>query len=105
MRHYYDEWIQEWCDINGWTEPMPVSPNFYWAFPPNGVMPEPIPHDILRLIKAEKGLTGDEKTWLAIAVSVSLCCAALTYYWQCPLPLVAAFALSAVTVARLEVET
>lgn len=104
MRHYYDEWIQEWCDGNGWTEPTLVSADFYWAFPPNGVMPEPIPSEILRLIKSEKGFTADEQIWLGLAAGLSLTAAFLTYYWQCPLPLVVAFAFSAVTAARLEVE-
>lgn len=105
MRHYRDEWIQEWCDHNGWTDPMSVSTNFYWAFPPNGVMPEPIPGDILRLIKSEKGLTQDEKVWLGSAMSISLIAAIFTYFWHCPLPLVIAFGFSAVTAARLEIET
>ncbi|WP_232318882.1 hypothetical protein [Synechococcus sp. 7002] len=104
MRHYCDEWIQEWCDGNGWTDPTLVSTNFYWAFPPNGVMPEPIPGEILRLIKSEKGFTQDEKRWLAFAAGVTLVSGIFTYYWHCPLPLVMAFAFSAVTAARLEVE-
>ena len=104
MRHYCDEWIQEWCEGNGWTEPTPVSPNFYWAFPPNAVMPEPIPTDIMRLIKAEKGLTPEEKKWLGLAVLFSFSCAVLSIFWRCPVPLVMAFAFSAITVARLDVE-
>lgn len=104
MRHYCDEWIQEWCDGNGWTEPTLVSANFYWAFPPNGVMPEPIPAEILRLIKSEKGLTSDEKTCLGGAVLVSIICAVVSIFWRCPLPLVIAFAFSAISVARLETE-
>lgn len=104
MRHYCDEWIQEWCDGNGWTEPMPVAPNFYWAFPPHAVMPEPIPSEILHVIKAEKGLTPDEKKWLSGAVFCSVCCAIASIFWECPLPLVLAFIFSAVTVAQLDVE-
>jgi hypothetical protein len=104
MRHYCDEWIQEWCDGNGWTEPMLVSANFYWAFPPNGVMPEPIPVEILRLIKSEKGFTDDEKKCLGSAVLVSFICAVISIFWRCPLPLVVAFAFSAISVARLDVE-
>ncbi|MEB3225957.1 MAG: hypothetical protein VKJ86_09155 [Synechococcus sp.] len=105
MRHYYDEWIQEWCEQNDWTDPMLVSANFYWAFPPNGVMPEPIPGEILRLIKSEKGLTQDEKLSLGLAVMISLAASIFTYCWHCPLPLIVAFGFSAVTAARLEIET
>lgn len=104
MRHYCDEWIQEWCDSNGWTEPSLVTTNFYWAFPPNAVMPEPIPTEILKLIKAEKGLTADEKKWLGAAVLFSFICAVVSIFWRCPIPLVMAFAFSAITVARLDVE-
>ncbi|BAW96382.1 hypothetical protein NIES970_13100 [[Synechococcus] sp. NIES-970] len=105
MKHYCDEWIQEWCEGSGWTEPVLVSTDFYWAFPPNSVMPEPIPGEILRLIKSEKGLTKEEKTWLTLAILISLISGAFTYFWHCPLPLVVAFAFSAVTAARLEIET
>lgn len=104
MRHYCDEWIQEWCDGNGWTEPMLAGYNLYWAFPPNAVMPEPIPGDILRLIKSEKGFTRDEKVWLGLAVGVSILGSVLSYSLKCPLPLVSAFAFAAITAARLEVE-
>ena len=104
MRHYRDEWIHEWCEDSGWTEPTLVSANFYWAFPPNAVMPEPIPAEILRLIKSEKGFTLEEKKWLGAAVGFSVLCAVISIFWQCPLPLVMAFAFSALTVARLDIE-
>jgi hypothetical protein len=42
--------IQDWCDENGWTEPMWVgASSWWWAFPPNGVMPAPLPRTQAKL--------------------------------------------------------
>ncbi len=78
--------------------------NHYWAFPPGAVMPEPIPFKILRCIKMEKGLCPEERTWLGAALSVSVTGVLSSYFLSSPLPILAAFAFSAVTVGRLEVE-
>lgn len=78
--------------------------NFYWAFPPGAVIPEPIPTKILRTIKAEKGLCFEEKVWVISATVMTLVAAMLSYIFQCPMPIVFAFAFAAVTVAQLEVE-
>lgn len=104
MKHYHDEWIEEWCQDNGWTDLYIERCNNYWAFPPGAVMPEPIPMKVLRLIKAEKGLTLQERFWSISAVLATITAALTTYWFKCPIPLVAAFALNAVTVAQLEVE-
>lgn len=104
MKHYCDEWIKEWCEENGWTDLFRERYDCYWAFPPGAVMPEPIPGKIMRQIKANKGLCPEEKMWLSLAVTVTLIAATLSYFLYCPLPLVLAFAFSAITAARLEVE-
>lgn len=104
MRHYCDEWIQEWCEANGWTDVILAGKDFYWAFPPQAVMPEPIPPKILQSIKAEKGLCDEEKLWLRIGVIAGVLSLVLSYVYQCPMPLVLAFALNAITVANLEVD-
>lgn len=104
IRHYCDEWIQEWCDSNGWTELLVERVNHYWAFPPGAVIPEPIPPKVLRLIKREKGLSPEEKGWLGIAVAFTLISLLLGYFLASPMPIVLAFALDAVTAAQLEVE-
>jgi hypothetical protein len=104
MRHFADEWIQEWCDEHGWTDLIRERYNHYWAFPPHAVMPEPIPSKTLRLIKAEKGFCFEEKLWLGIAIAVSVLAVGLTWGLRCPMPIVFAFALDAITAARLEVE-
>lgn len=103
MKHYCEEWINEWCQNNGWTD-LYVERYHYWAFPPGAVMPEPIPPQVLRAIKAEKGLSGEERWGSIAAVVVSLSAPILSYFLKSPMPLVLAFAFSAVTVALLEVE-
>ena len=104
MQHFNDEWIQEWCDRNGWTDLFQERYNHYWAFPPNGVMPEPIPQKVMRLIKSEKGLTVNESRWLIYAAVVSVLALAAACLFLTPMPLMFAFAFDAVTVARMECE-
>ena len=103
MKHYCEEWINEWCQNNGWTD-LYIERYHYWAFPPGAVMPEPIPPQVLRAIKAEKGLSGEERLGSIAAVVVTLIAAILSYFLKSPMPLVFAFAFSAVTVGLLEVE-
>jgi hypothetical protein len=103
MKHYCDEWIKDWCQENGWTD-LVVEHRNYWAFPPGAVIPEPIPPQVLRLIKAKKGLSKAEQWWSISGVIVSLIAAILSYFLKSPMPLVFAFAFGALTVALLEVE-
>ena len=104
MKHFHDDWIQEWCDTNGWTDLIRERYNSYWAFPPNAVMPEPIPSKVLRVIKDKKGLSNDEQLWLASAAALSIIATFLCFLLANPMPIVLAFAFDAITVARLEVE-
>lgn len=103
MKHYCEEWLQEWCFENGWTE-LYIERCQYWAFPPGAVMPEPLPTEALKVIKAKKGLCGEERFWLISAVIVTIVAAILGYFLKSPMPIVLAFAFSAITVALLEVE-
>jgi hypothetical protein len=104
MKHFCDDWIQEWCEENGWTDLFVERYNHYWAFPPNAVMPEPIPWKTLRFIKSKKGLCREERFWLAAAITVTILGATLTTLLKSPMPLVFAFAFGAITVAQLEME-
>ena len=104
MKHYCDTWIEEWCEDNGWTNLFMERYNNYWAFPPGAVMPEPIPSQVLSLIKREKGFTFEEKIWLVLALICTILAITLTYWLRCPMPLVIAFAFNAFTMAQLEVE-
>ncbi len=103
MNHYCEDWIQDWCQENGWTD-LIIEGSQYWAFPPGAVMPEPIPTKVLRLIKVEKGLSTSEKIWSMAGIIVSVMGVILTYLMKSPMPLVLAFAFGAITVALLEVE-
>ena len=104
MNHFQDSWIQEWCDNNGWTDLFRERYNHYWAFPPNAVMPEPIPYKVLRIIKTEKGLSSSEQLWVSIATVFSAIAILLSCLLVNPMPVVLAFAFDAITVAQLEVE-
>ncbi|MGL5079382.1 MAG: hypothetical protein ACRDBG_26580 [Waterburya sp.] len=104
MQHFHDEWIQEWCDRNGWTDVFRERYNHYWAFPPNCVMPEPIPQKVMRLIKSEKGLSICEQRWLMLAAVVSVIAVVSTCFLMSPMPLMLAFGCDAVTFARMEYE-
>ena len=104
MQHFHDEWIQEWCDRNGWTDLFCERYNNYWAFPPNCVMPEPIPQKVLRLIKSEKGLSKSEQKLAGITAIISIFAVALSYLWMSPMPLMFAFGLNAISFASMECE-
>lgn len=104
IKHFCDEWIKEWCEENGWTDLFIERYNNYWAFPPGAVIPEPIPAQTLRLIKAEKGLCFQEKMWLTSAVILTVIAAIVSYILKSPMPIVFAFAFDSITSVQLEVE-
>jgi hypothetical protein len=104
MNHYAIEWIETWCLENGWTDLFVERRNNFWAFPPGGVMPEPIPMNVLRQIKQEKGFTIEEMRWTIAAVATTILAVFSTVWLRCPIPLVLSFALNAVTVAQFEIE-
>ncbi len=104
MQHFHDEWIQEWCDRNGWTDLVRERYDSYWAFPPNCVMPEPIPQKVMRLIKSEKGLSSSEQRLLATAAGVSILSLVCSYLWMSPMPLMLAFGFNAISFASMECE-
>ncbi len=104
INHYSIEWIEAWCIENGWTDLFMERRGNYWAFPPGGVMPEPIPVHVLRVIKEQHGLTNDELFWSITAVVITILSVIYTFVFKSPMPLVFAFAFNAVTVAQLELE-
>jgi hypothetical protein len=104
INRYSIQWIENWCVENGWTDLFVERPNHYWAFPPGGVMPEPIPYTVLRTIKRENGMTRTETLLFASAIFTTILSVISTYCWKCPMPLVGAFAFGAVIVALFEPE-
>ena len=101
MNHYCEQWISDWCQDNGWTDWFKERSS-YWAFPPNAVMPVPIPTQVLRAIKAERGLTVSERLWSLSAVISTIVAAASGYFCESPMPIVLAFGFCAIVVARME---
>ena len=104
MQHFHDEWIQEWCDRNGWTDLVRERYNSYWAFPPNCVMPEPIPQKVMRLIKNEKGLSNSEQKLLTATAIFSTVAVVSSWILMSPMPLMLAFGFSAISFASMECE-
>jgi hypothetical protein len=102
MNHYCDEWIEEWCEKNGWTDLFRERPNSYWAFPPFGVMPQPIPLQDLRIIKSQKGLSKEERLWTISAIVATVVAGLLCYFLKSPMPMFLAIAFDMVTVAQFE---
>jgi hypothetical protein len=102
MKHYCDEWIQQWCLDHGWTDLHIERYNNYWAFPPGAVMPEPIPNNILREIKATNGFSLEERRWLIGAGVLSLLALVVSYFLKCPMPVVFGFAFDAITFAQFD---
>jgi hypothetical protein len=100
-KKYAYNWVQAWCQDNGWTD-LFVERYCYWAFPPGSVLPQPIPLPVLRSLKQKNGLSPTEKGWYSSSVLVSIM-AILTSHWlQCPLPLVFAFGFCAIVMAYLD---
>ncbi len=104
MNHYASQWIDDWCQDNGWTDWF-IERSSYWAFPPNAVMPMPIPSQALRSIKANRGLSFTERLWCLSAIAGAVGAGISSYLLSSPMPMVAAFAFCAIAVAQLEDET
>ncbi|MBD2149223.1 hypothetical protein H6F44_03655 [Pseudanabaena sp. FACHB-1277] len=104
MKRFRDEWIDEWCRENGWTDLFIERCCNYWAFPPSSVMPLPIPNKILREIKAAKGMSDDEKLWSLAAVAISCLASICCFILKNPLPITCAFGVVAFIVGQLEIE-
>jgi len=101
MNKYCMSWIQEWCRANNWSEPFRQCDE-YWAFPPQAVMPLPIPSQELQLIKAEKGASPAERLWFAMVWSVSAIALTTGVWLQNPMPMVFAFAFCAMVFAAMD---
>ena len=67
-------------------------------------MPEPIPSGTLTLIKSQKGMSKEEKTWVMTSIVFTLIAIVLSCSMVSPMPIVFAFAFDAITVAQLEVD-
>lgn len=98
---YSYQWIQEWCQENGWTD-LFVERQAFWAFPPGAVIPEPIPGDVLISLKREHGYSPIERSSFALILAIALLAGGLSLWGRSPFPLVVAFCLASLVVAWLE---
>jgi hypothetical protein len=103
MNHYATQWIDDWCQENGWSDWF-VERSRYWGFPPNAVMPLPIPRQALRTIKAQHGMCFQERIWCLSAVGATIAASVSSYFTSSPMPLVVAFAFCALVMAYMEDE-
>ncbi len=104
MKHFKQEWIEEWCQAHGWTELYMERQGNYWAFPPDAVIPQPIPVSVLRAIKASKGLSPMERQMTYLGVAIAIVSVIFTLAWRSPMPITLAFAIVALIAASLEPE-
>ena len=103
MNQYCEQWISDWCVEHGWTDWFQESRS-YWAFPPQAVMPTPIPATALQAMKAEKGLSRDEKQWFLGAIASLVSGGILSFAIDQPLPFLLGFTVCALIVGHLDDE-
>ena len=103
INHYCEQWIADWCQDHGWTDYFRES-SAYWAFPPQAVMPCPLPDRALKSIKADKGLSLSEKQWFSIALLSLVSGTTLSFAINQPLPLILGFAFCAIVVGQIDDE-
>ena len=103
INHYCEHWIADWCHDHGWTDYFRESTS-YWAFPPQAVMPCPLPEPALKSIKAENGLSSHEKRWFSLALLSLVSGTALSFAINQPLPLILGFAFCAIVVGQMDDE-
>ena len=94
-------YLNQWCQEHGWTD-LFVERYQFWAFPPGGVLPLPLPHAAIEGFYAQQATT--QKHWFCYGLSVvsTLIAIPLAIASQSPMPLLAAFACAAIAVGMLD---
>ncbi|NCJ07174.1 hypothetical protein GS597_11790 [Synechococcales cyanobacterium C] len=95
------DFVSRWCQENGWTD-LFVDHCEFWAFPPGAVMPLPIPADVMAGYISTRQLPRQEKLLYGVAIGVAAIAATLSFSIKSPMPLVLAFGLCALLIARLD---
>ncbi|WP_247216279.1 hypothetical protein [Synechococcus sp. C9] len=103
VKRLADAWIDQWCQEQGWTEWV-ASGGTYWAFPPQAVMPVPIPREVLQELKATYGLSPQERWAVGVMLASTIIALLGSWYSHCPIPLVGAFSLGALLTAAMDTE-
>lgn len=108
MSNYsYDEGLYEkvldWCNQNGWTD-LFVECYRYWAFPPGGVIPEPLPADVVGSFASERSLSTEAKCWYGATILTATLAAFASFYWNSMMPVTTVFVFAALVLAKLDEE-
>jgi hypothetical protein len=96
------DYLQRWCQEHGWTD-LFMDQCQFWAFPPGAVLPLPIPAYAFEGFHST-GAPSARSGWLlnAMAIVCTIVGIVLTTITFSPIPLLAAFAVSAAAVALVE---
>lgn len=93
------EYVNRWCNTHGWTD-LFIERYEYWAFPPGGVMPTPIPGSVMEAFAESQA---QRSTWAYGSTLFVALVAAITSYWQqSPMPLTCGFCVGTMLVAFFE---
>lgn len=94
-------YLTHWCQKHGWTD-LFVDRYQFWAFPPGGVLPLPVPNSVIEGFYSQRHIT--KRHWCCYMLSICSTAIAipLTIVSHSPMPLIAAFACGAIAVGLLD---
>lgn len=87
-----------WCQEHGWTD-LFIEQYQYWAFPPGGVMPLPLPSQALQPIELPTVTTPQQRFLQLLALAVAFAATGISCWFQSPMPLVVGFGACALLIA------
>ncbi len=90
-----------WCEEHGWTD-LFIEQYQYWAFPPGGVMPLPLPTEGLQCIELPVALSPQQRRLQMLALAIALLTTGLSGWLQSLFPLVIGFSCCALLIAAQE---
>lgn len=90
-----------WCQEHGWTD-LFVEQYQYWAFPPGGVMPLPLPSQALQLIELPTAISPQQRRLQWLALAIALVTTGLSCWYQSLMPLLVGFSTCALLIAAQE---
>ena len=101
MMHPLYPYLSQWCQENGWTD-LFVERYQFWAFPPGGVLPSPLPHSVLEDLYSQhyRGFR-HSASYGALVLGTGIAIL-WTLFSHSPMPLVAAFVISAIAIGMLD---
>jgi hypothetical protein len=87
-----------WCQENGWTD-LFVEQYQYWAFPPGGVMPLPLPSQALHLIELPTVTSPQQRCLQTLSLAIALVATGMSCWFQSLMPLLVGFSACALLIA------